>query len=99
MTKQRFLFRRIFFKNIFCLKVALGIIINDFFLFKKNNVSFSRYLDFCIFVKSTDLKICDAIIGISSQWKLYLCVFLLNLLKYYQIEIWSNTGVLYDELF
>ena len=31
----------------------------NFFIWRKNHVSFSRYLDFCIFVKTTDFKICD----------------------------------------
>ena len=32
----------------------------------KNSVSFSKYLDFCVFVKSIDFKICDVIIGIAT---------------------------------
>ena len=35
----------------------------NFFVWRQN-VVFSRYLDFCVFVKSTNLKICDVIIGI-----------------------------------
>ena len=31
-----------------------------------NNVSFSRYLDFCVFVKSTNFKKCDVIIDIAA---------------------------------
>ena len=38
-----------------------------FLIWRKNNISFSRNLDFCAFVKSTDLKICDVIIGIPSS--------------------------------
>ena len=38
---------------------------------------------FC--VKSTDFKTCDVIIGIAEQWKLHLCLFILNP-KYYQNE-------------
>ena len=45
-----------------------------FFIWRKN-VLFSRYLDFCIFVKSTDFKICDVIIDITTQWKLHLCLY------------------------
>ena len=37
----------------------------NFFIWGKN-VSFSRYLDFSAFVKSTDFKICDVIIGIAA---------------------------------
>ena len=33
----------------------------------KNNISLSRYLDFCAFVKSTDFKVCDVIVGIASS--------------------------------
>ena len=36
------------------------------FLFEeKNNISFSRYLDYFAFVKWEDFKICDVIIGIA----------------------------------
>ena len=33
----------------------------------KDKVSFSRYLDFCIFDESTYLKICDVIIDITAN--------------------------------
>ena len=36
----------------------------NFFIWRKSNISFSRYLDFCVFVKSTDFKICDVTINI-----------------------------------
>ena len=38
----------------------------NFFIWRENDVSFSRYLGFCDFVKSADLKLCDVIIGIAS---------------------------------
>ena len=38
-----------------------------FFNLKKNNIWFSRYLEFCAFVKSADFKICGVIIGIASS--------------------------------
>ena len=38
-----------------------------FFNLKKNIIWFSRYLEFCAFVKSTDFKICGVIIGIASS--------------------------------
>ena len=64
------------------------------FLFEeKNNVSFSRYLDFCVFVKCTDFKICGVIISIDT---LNLGLFLLNPRRY-ENEFWSNTSVLYDK--
>ena len=59
------------------------------FISRENKVWFSRNLDFCVFVKSTNFKICDIIIGITTYWKLLLCCFLLNP-KYYQNEIWST---------
>ena len=41
-------------------------VINEFFFtWRKNNVLFSRYQDFCVFVKSTDFKISDVIISIA----------------------------------
>ena len=70
-------------KTIFGNKVALDV---------------SRYINFCIFVKSTDFKTCDVTTDIATSWKLHLCLFLLNL-KYYQNEIWSNTSVLHDKHF
>ena len=60
----------------------------NIFIWRKNNVLFSRYLDFCVFEKSIDFKICDVTIDIATQWKLHLRLFLLNP-KYYQNEIWS----------
>ena len=43
----------------------------NFFIWRKNNVLFSRYRDFCVFVKPADFKICDVIISC----KLHLCLF------------------------
>ena len=54
------------YKTIFRHKVALDAQLLNFFIWRKNNALFSRYLDFCVFVKSTDLKICDVIMGIVS---------------------------------
>ena len=34
----------------------------------RKNVLLSRYLDFYVFVKSADFKICDAIISIAGKW-------------------------------
>ena len=65
----------------------------NFFIWRNNNVSFLRYLDFCVFVKSTDFKIRGIIISIATKWKLHLCLFLLNP-KSYKNETWSNTSVL-----
>ena len=50
-------------QNYFPHNVVLGIL-KIFFLFEK--VLFSSCLDFCIFVKSADLKICDITIGIAT---------------------------------
>ena len=70
----------------------------NFFIWNKNNVSFSKYLDFCVFVKSRNFEICDVIISIATYRKLHLYLFILNP-KSYQNEIWSNTSVLYDKHF
>ena len=43
------------------------LVIYIFLIWRKNNISFSRYLDFYAFVKCTDFKICDVIIGIASS--------------------------------
>ena len=63
-----------------------------FFLWIKNTVSFSRYQDFCFFVKPTDFKICNVIISIAAQCKLDLCFFLLNP-KSYQILVCCMTNI------
>ena len=44
-----------------------GLVIPIFSIWRKNNISFLRYLDFCGFVKSTDFKICDVFKGIASK--------------------------------
>ena len=71
------------YKNISCHRVALDVSLRNFFTWRENNVLFLKYLDFCVFVKSTDFKIFDAIIGIATFWELHLCLFLLNPTKYY----------------
>ena len=43
------------------------MVIPTFLIWRKNDILFSRYLDFCAFVKSTDFKICDIIVGITSS--------------------------------
>ena len=67
----------------------------NYFL-KDKNVLLLRYLDFRVFTKSKDFKICDVIRGAATCWKLHLCLFFLNS-KYYQNETWSNNSVLYDD--
>ena len=57
-----------------------------FFIWTKSNVSFSRYRDFCVFVKCKDFKICYVIISIATSWKLHLYLFLLNP-KSYQMKL------------
>ena len=68
-----------FLKNFFLL-VKIRLLhwwgINDFFLFKGKITFHSRYLDFCVFVKSTHLKTCDFIIGINTDSSYnYACFF------------------------
>ena len=53
------------YKSILCHKVTLDVQLINFLIWSKNNVSFSRYGDFCVFVKSADFKICDVIISIA----------------------------------
>ena len=53
-------------KNLF-LDVIESLMYNEFFIQNKNSVSFSRYLDFCVFNESKNFKICDAIIGIAAE--------------------------------
>ena len=62
-TRKRIYLR---YKTIFCSKVALDVQLMSFFIWRKNNVLFMRYLHFCVFVKSTDLKICDVVTGIAT---------------------------------
>ena len=47
------------YKTILCHKVDLDVELMDFFIWRKNTVLFSRYRDFCAFVKSADFKTCD----------------------------------------
>ena len=53
------------YKTVFCNKVALDVQLMNNFIWRKNNVLFLRYLDFCAFGKCMDLKICDIIISIT----------------------------------
>ena len=66
-----------------------------FFIGRSNSVSFSRYLHFCVFMKSTDFKILDVAIGIATQWNLHLWIFLLNpiKMKFGQIQVCSMTTI------
>ena len=54
------------YKSILCHKVALDVQLMNFFIWRENNFSFSRYQDFCVFVKPPDFKICLAIISIAA---------------------------------
>ena len=44
-----------------------GLVIPTFLIWSKNNILYSRYVDFCAFVKSTNFKVCDIVIGITSS--------------------------------
>ena len=74
-----------------------GLVIPIFLIWRKNNISFSRYLDFCVSVKSTDFKICNVIIGIvSSGISTYAYLFwILRTLKkkFSQILVWCKTNI------
>ena len=54
------------YKTILCDKVAFDVQLMNFFIWRKNNVSFLRYRDFCVFVKFANFKICDIIISIAA---------------------------------
>ena len=49
-------------KTIFCNKVAFDVQL-IFFIWRKSDVSFSRYLD-CVFMRSTDFRIFDIIMAL-----------------------------------
>ena len=70
----------------------------DFFILRKNKLSFSRYLGFEVFVKSTNFKFCYAMIDITAYGKLRFWLFLLSP-RQYQIEIWSNVNATYTRYF
>ena len=44
------------YKTSFCRKIALYVQLSIFFIWRRNNVSFTRYVDFCVFMKSTNFK-------------------------------------------
>ena len=54
------------YKTILCYKTALDVYLMNFFIWRKNNASFLRYRDFCVFVKPAGFKICDVIISIAA---------------------------------
>ena len=54
------------YTTIFDNKVALDQWLLNFFIRRKSNVLFPRYLAFYVFVKSTNFKICDVTIGIAA---------------------------------
>ena len=53
----------------------------NFFIWRKNNFSFSRCLDFCIFGKSTNLKICGVIIDIFGSYTFAYFFWVLSTIK------------------
>ena len=54
------------YKSIFWHKVTHDVWLMNFFIWRKSNVSFSRYLYFCVCMKFTNVEICDVIIGIAT---------------------------------
>ena len=82
-------------QNCFLLKVAPDLQLRNFFICRKSNVLFSRYLDFLCF--------CE-IHRFQNLW-CHCCIMQVTLMhilsnpKHYQNEIWSNTCVLYDKHF
>ena len=74
-----------------------GLVILIFLIWRKNNISFSRYLDFCAFVKFTDFKIYNVIIGIASS-KTSTCTYFFWILstlkkKFGQILVCCTTNI------
>ena len=53
------------YKTILCHKVALDVQLLNFFIWRKTNVSFLRYQDFCVFNEISTFQICDVIISIA----------------------------------
>ena len=53
------------YKTILYHKVALDVQLMNFFIWRKNNVLFSRYQDFRVLVKFANFKICDVIVSIA----------------------------------
>ena len=85
------------YKIIFCNKAVLDVQLIKFFIWRKSNISFSSYLDFYAFVKSTDFKIYKSYTYAYFFW--ILSTIKMNLVKYYctvwQIflsYIWLNAG-------
>ena len=85
------------YKSIFFHKVALDVQFMNFFIWRKNNVLFSRYIDFCVFVKSTNFKICDVIIDIADNgsYVFAYCFWILRniKMKFGQILIYRITNI------
>ena len=46
-------------KTNFCHNLALHLKCTYFFIWRENNVLFSQYLDFCVFLESSSSTICD----------------------------------------
>ena len=85
------------YKIIFCNKAVLDLQLIKFFIWRKSSISFSSYLDFCAFVKSTDFKIYKSYTYAYFFW--ILSNIKMNLVKYYctvwKISlsyIWLNAG-------
>ena len=57
--------------KLFYHKVPLDLQLIYIFFWRKNNVMFSRYPDFCVFVKFLDFKIYGIVIGMLFTWKLF----------------------------
>ena len=56
---------------------------------EKDCVSFSRYLDFCVFHESANFKLCYVIMNITTYYKMYL----------YEDEIWGNVSITTTNIF
>ena len=84
------------YKTIFCHAVVFNLKLMNFFIWRKNNTLFLRYLDFCVFAKSSGFKICVVIITLPHNGSY---TFSYSFWALSTIKNWSNTSVLYEKHF
>ena len=65
-TGDRMFFLKVKFASKLFFTILQTLKCNEFkFFHSKKNVSFSQYLNFCVFDESTNFKICDVVININ----------------------------------
>ena len=85
-------------KRLFFAVIYYNVQWIKFFIWRKNYIFFSRYLDLSVFHKSTNFKIYDVIIDITAYQKTCFLLFLLNAIKY-EVETWWNISITYEQYF